>query len=127
MPDLMTELKSPAPRKNDRQILSFQKQGYVIQLGQNSYSNEKLVLEHPHKDCLWMHAMAAKGSHLVLCRHQKQDPSSDVLQFAAQLALKYSHSQARSVSVALLKDVSKEDHLAIGIFKVHDPMTLEVA
>lgn len=126
MPDLMTELHAPAPRKDDRQVLSFQKSGYLILIGQNAYSNERLVAEHPHRDCLWMHAMAARGSHLVLCTHDKDAPASDVLQYAAGLALKYSHSEARSVSVALLKNLSKDDDAGIGVFKAESPMTLDV-
>lgn len=123
---VLADLKDDRPHKDDRQVLSFQFQGYLILIGQNSYSNEKMVKEHPHRECLWMHAMAARGSHVVLCTHGKGDPSAGVLQYAAGLALKHSHSEARTVSVAFLKDLAKPDHFGIGVFKPSKSMTLEV-
>jgi predicted ribosome quality control (RQC) complex YloA/Tae2 family protein len=114
---ILASLKDNAPRKNDQDIATFQFKGYLVMVGMNSYSNERLVSEHPHRGCLWMHAMAARGSHVVLCSHAKEEPSEEVIQYAAGLALKNSHSEALTVSVALLKDVYKPEGYGIGVFK----------
>lgn len=98
----------------------------MILVGQNCFSNERLVAHHAHRDCLWMHAMAARGSHVVLCLNGNADPGDEVLQYAAKIALKHSHSEARTVSIALLKDVQKKDGFAIGVFKPSKSMTVEV-
>lgn len=123
----LAALRNDTPRKDDRLVLSFQFKGYLIQIGQNCFSNEKLIQEHPHKECLWMHAMAARGSHLVLCISGRPDPDETVIQYTASLALKHSHSEARSVSVALLKDLVKPDGFAVGVFKPVKSETVEVA
>lgn len=123
----LAALKDTTPRKNDDQVLSFQFKGYLVQVGQNSYSNERLVKEHPHRDCLWMHAMAARGSHVVLCFQGKEGADESVIQYAAHLALKHSHSEARTVSVAILKDVQKPEGFGMGAFKASRSVTVEVA
>lgn len=128
MPEsVLSTLRSQVPTKDDQQILSFQFKGYLIMVGQNCYSNERLVAHHPHRDCIWMHAMAARGSHVVLClSSNSSDPAEEILQYAAKIALKHSHSEARTVSVALLKDVQKKDGFGVGVFKPIKSMTLEV-
>src|SRR5579863_8912316 len=95
-------------------------------MGRNSYSNERIVKEHPHRDCLWLHAMAARGAHVILCTFQKLEPDTETLQQAAKLALKNSHSQARTVSISLLKDVFKPHESGIGIWKTRRAMSIEV-
>ena len=86
-----------------------------------------MISEHPHRDCLWFHAMAARGSHIILCQHEKGKPSDDVIQYAAALALKFSHSEARTVSVSLLRDVFKPDDAGPGIWKTRRPILVEVS
>ena len=120
-------LRQEGPAKDEWKIVCFQKGGFSITVGRNSFSNERLVSEHPHRDCLWMHAMASRGSHVVLCLHGLAAPSDDVLQYAAALALKFSHSEARTVSVSLLRDVFKPDNAGIGIWKTRRPILVEVS
>lgn len=96
-------------------------------LGKNSFSNERIIADHPHRECLWFHAMAARGSHVILCIHLRPEPTEEVIQYAARLALEHSHSQARTVSIALLKDVFKPEGSGIGIFKTSRSMSVEVA
>jgi predicted ribosome quality control (RQC) complex YloA/Tae2 family protein len=120
-------LKDDTPTKDDRRILNFQHQGYMIILGKNSFSNERVVGEHPHRECLWLHAMAARGSHVILCVHERPDPPEEVITYAAKLALEHSHSQARTVSVSLLRDVFKPEGSGIGIWKTSRSMSVEVA
>ena len=124
--ETITRLKSDVPSKNDHQVLSFQFHGYIILIGQNAFSNERLVSDHPHRQCYWMHAMAAAGSHVILCSNGKADPTDDVIQHAAKLALRHSHSQASTVSMAILKDIFKPEGYGMGVFKVRRSVPVEV-
>lgn len=125
MPEsVLFELRTSA--EDDRRILNFKVSGYSVSLGKNSYSNERIVKDHPHRDCLWMHAMAARGSHVILCIFQMPEPDPAVIQYAAKLAIEHSHSQARTVSVSHLKDVFKPHESGIGIWKTRRSMSIEV-
>lgn len=124
---LLASLHDERPSKDDRRILNFQHEGYIVTLGKNSFSNERIIADHPHRECLWFHAMAARGSHVILCIHLRPEPTEEVIQYAARLALEHSHSQARTVSIALLKDVFKPEGSGIGIFKTSRSMSVEVA
>jgi predicted ribosome quality control (RQC) complex YloA/Tae2 family protein len=123
---VLASLRNTDPKKDDENILTFQKEGYLIFVGRNAFSNEKLIADHNHKECLWMHAMAARGSHIILCLNNNPDPSEGVIQYAAEIALKNSHSQARTVCVALLKDVYKPDGGGVGVWKTSRRTTVEV-
>ena len=120
-------LQQEGPTKDEWKVVNFQKEGFTIILGRNSFTNERIVAEHPHRECLWMHAMAAVGSHLILCVHDRQTPSDDVIQYACALALKFSKSEARTVSVSVLRDVFKPDNAGVGIWKTKRPILVEVA
>jgi len=122
----LTELRDDTPTKDDRRILNFQHQGYIIILGKNSFSNERIIGEHPHRECLWLHAMAARGSHVILCIHDRPEPTEEVIGYAAKLALEHSHSQARTVSVSLLRDVFKPEGSGVGIWKTSRSTSVEV-
>lgn len=98
----------------------------MIILGKNSFSNEKIINDHEHRECLWLHAMAARGSHVILCLYNRPEPPEEVLQYAARKALEHSHSQARTVSVSLLRDVFKPEGSGIGIFKTSKSISIEV-
>ena len=120
-------LKDDTPTQDDHRILNFQHAGYLVILGKNSFSNERLIADHAHKECLWLHAMAARGSHVILCIHDRPEPAEEVIQYAAKLALEHSHSQARTVSISLLRDVFKPEGSGIGIWKTSRSMSVEVA
>lgn len=126
----LESLRNADPRKDDQNILTFQTSGFLILLGRNAFSNERLIADHPHKYCLWLHAMAARGSHVVLCIHKngegQTDPTEDVIQYAARIALENSHSQARTVSIALLSDVYKPEGSGIGVWKTSRRTCVEV-
>jgi predicted ribosome quality control (RQC) complex YloA/Tae2 family protein len=123
---LLQQLHDDKPGKDDRRILQYQHGGYIVMLGKNSFSNERLIADHPHKECLWMHAMAARGSHVILCLFERPEPSEEVIRYAAGLALEHSHSQARTVSVSLLRDVFKPEGSGVGIWKTSRSMSVEV-
>jgi hypothetical protein len=126
MPGVLAALRDDTPSKDDRRILNFQFKGYRVILGKNSFSNERIIAEHAHRECLWFHAMAARGSHVILCLYNLPEPTEDVLQYAAKLALDHSHSQARTVMVSLLRDVFKPEDAGIGIWKTSRNETVEV-
>jgi len=124
---ILDSLRQDGPAKDEWKIVCFQKEGFSITVGRNSFSNEKMISEHPHRSCIWLHAMASRGSHVILCQEGKGNPPDGVLQYAAALALKFSHSEARTVSVSLLRDVFKPDNAGIGIWKTKRPILVEVA
>ena len=123
---ILAGLRDDAPTKDDRRILNFQHEGYLIILGKNSFSNDKMIQAHTHKECLWFHAVAARGSHVILCLHDRPEPDETIIQYAAKLALKHSHSQAATVSVSLLRDVFKPDGAGIGVWKSSRMTSVEV-
>lgn len=123
---LLQGLRDNLPSKDDRRVLNFQHKGYLVILGKNSFSNERIISDHPHRECLWLHAMAARGSHVILCLNNRPEPAEEVIQYAAKLALEHSHSQARTVSVSLLRDVFKPEGSGIGIFKTSKSVSVEV-
>lgn len=124
---LLDSLQQEGPLKDEWKVISFQKNGFTITVGRNSFSNERIVSEHPHRDCYWFHALAAPGSHVILCHQGRLKPTDDVLRYAASLALKFSHSEARSVSASVLRDVFKPDDAGLGIWKTRRPILIEVA
>ena len=123
---ILASLRQEGPAKDEWKIICFQKKGFSITVGRNSFSNEMMVSEHPHRDCLWLHAMASRGSHVVLCCHDKDVPSDEVMNYAARLALKFSHSEGTTVSVSVLRDVFKPDNAGPGIWKTRRPILREV-
>lgn len=124
---ILEALRDERPSKDNRRILHFQFKGYIITLGKNSFSNERVVEDHPHKECLWLHAMSARGSHVILCLHGRPEPTEEIIQYAAKLALEHSRSEARTVSVSLLRDLFKPESAGIGIWKTSKQMSVEVA
>lgn len=60
--------------------------GYPVWIGKNAKSNDKLV-QHAHKEDVWMHARGVPGSHLVIrMGNQKDMPPRPVLLEAASYA-----------------------------------------
>ena len=123
---ILEGLRDQTPAKDDRRILNFQLEGYRVLVGKNSFSNERIVAEHPHRGCLWFHAVAARGSHVILCIEGLGDPPMAVLQYAASLAKKHSHSNTTSVSVSQLRDVIKPEGSGPGIWKSRKDFIIEV-
>ena len=119
-------LHNDTPSKDDRRILNFQHEGYMIIVGKNSFSNERIISDHPHRECLWLHAMAARGSHVILCIHERPEPEESIIQYAAKLALKHSHSEVHTVSMALLRDMIKPERSAVGVWKPTRAVSIEV-
>lgn len=128
MSSVLASLKNNDPVKDDRRILTFQRDGYLILLGKNSFSNDRMISDHKakHFECLWMHATASRGSHVILCTNDKIEPPESVISYAAALALSHSHSEARTVSISLLKDVFKPEDAGLGVWKTARSYSMEV-
>ena len=85
----------------------FEKKGYLIYVGENADANDQLVASHPHRRCLWMHAVAARGAHVVLCLDGRNDVPEEVLQYAGEITIRYSKTEGRAIKVARLEKVFK--------------------
>lgn len=115
---LMAQLHQESlPSKDDNRMMVREFQGFMIYIGKNSQTNEKLVTTHPHRDCLWIHAAGARGSHVVICRNGMQvEFTDDAIRYAGALALQYSKSTLRSIFFTLLENVIKLPHASTGSF-----------
>lgn len=123
---ILAKLHNAVPQKDDHNVLTFQFKTYVIQVGRNALSNERLIKDHGHPECIWLHALAARGSHVILCIHERLEPADEIIQFAAKLALDHSHSDARTVKIALIKDVFKPEGGGVGVWKTSQNTSVEV-
>lgn len=115
------------PRKDDDRINIKEFSGFLIYVGKNAVTNERIVTEHEHRDCLWLHAAGAKGSCVILCHCGKErEFTDDSIQFAGALALKHSRSQARLVIFARLSDVIKMPRSSAGVFLSTKRVQIEI-
>ncbi len=78
----------PKPVKNTMHMV-YTKDGYTIWVGKNNQQNEMLSLKKAHPYDLWFHAKNIPGSHVILRCHD-QEPTTEILTAAAQLAAYYS-------------------------------------
>lgn len=118
--------RAASPAKDDDKIITLQKDGFIISIGANALSNEKVVSSHEHKDCLWFHAWGARGGHVILCNGEMREFTDEVILFAAQLALKHSRSNLSAVSYAKVGDLYKPDGAQTGVFKTRRSETIEL-
>lgn len=128
MTNYLEQLESNTqPRKDDDRVLNYQKNGCLIQVGRNALSNEKIISAHPHTDCLWFHALGAKGSHVILCHQGDRTRYTDqVILYAATLALRNSRSELRSVNMARLEDLMRSKDGSVGMFWSNKTTQIEV-
>lgn len=91
--------------------------GYMIYIGQNALSNEKIITEHPHESCVWLHALGSRGSHVILCHAGIHDTFTDeAIRFAGELALRFSRSKAKAIMYARIDTVCKPPGAGVGVF-----------
>lgn len=114
------------PSKIDTDIDEIIYLGYSIYIGGNAASNDKLVAQHEHRNCIWMHATCAKGAHIILCWEGKEMPPLEVMRRAAGLALKHSKAMSNEVSFAPLLDVFRPDKSKIGHFVTWRTQTIQL-
>lgn len=106
---------------DSKAVTVYDLQGYSIYVGRNAVSNEALVREHKdnHPACLWFHAFAHKGPHVILCTINHQDKVVDpaLLRIAAAKALKFTKAITKKVVYAPLEDVYKPEKGQQGIWR----------
>ncbi len=79
--------KKVAPIPQFKEFTFF---GYNIYVGKNSKNNDELTLKFAKKDDLWLHAKDVPGSHVVIKKKGNETIPKNVVEYAAQLAGKYS-------------------------------------
>ncbi len=72
-------------------------QGYVIYIGKNSKSNDKMLQSYTFKDDLWLHAKDVSGSHVIIKYQSGKVFPKNVIERAAQYAA--FHSKRKSDSL----------------------------
>lgn len=119
--------KQSIPDKDDKRLMTMEFRGYMIYVGKNAITNESIVREHAHRDCLWLHAMGARGSHVVLCHGGKiAEFTDESIRRAGQIALRYSRSMARSVIFTRLTNVTKLPNASPGVFMPTQQVQIEI-
>jgi predicted ribosome quality control (RQC) complex YloA/Tae2 family protein len=117
--------KAALPGKDDNRVIIREFEGYMIHIGLNALSNERIVSHHPHEECLWVHALGSRGSHVVVCHSGLHASFPDeVVRLAATLALKYSRSKGKSVNCSRLNNVIKPSGAGVGVF--HPTKTVQI-
>lgn len=112
----LTRLDNP-PGKDEDRVIVLQKGSFVVYIGCNALSNESIVKNHPHRDCLVLHAWGARGSYVILCKKDHPGFSDDMIRFAAETALKHSKSELKAVSYGYLSDLAKPENVPPGVFR----------
>ncbi|RRD39473.1 fibronectin-binding domain-containing protein [Leptotrichia sp. OH3620_COT-345] len=72
-----------------RELLSFEHNGFKIFVGRNNRENEEISFSKGSHTDIWFHVKSIPGSHVLLIKDSKI-PDSETLNYAANLAAKYS-------------------------------------
>lgn len=116
------------PKKYNDKIKRYTFMGFHVFVGMNALSNEKLVTEHEHKSCMWLHALGASGAHVILCANGTGgDFDTSTKRYAASLALKFSDRSSKIVSIAPLEDVYKPKNSHSGVFRTWRSETITIS
>jgi predicted ribosome quality control (RQC) complex YloA/Tae2 family protein len=67
--------------------------GFEIWVGKGAKDNDLLTFQHARGSDWWLHVRDYPGSHVVIRVDQQQEPDSETLQEAMQLALYYSKAR----------------------------------
>jgi predicted ribosome quality control (RQC) complex YloA/Tae2 family protein len=113
----LDKLNARTNGKDEERCAVLQQDSCVLYIGQNAISNEKMIYDHAHKECLVFHAFGAKGSYVILCSNESGHFTDGVIRFAAETAIKNSRSEMRAVTYGFLKDLYKPDDAPVGVFK----------
>jgi predicted ribosome quality control (RQC) complex YloA/Tae2 family protein len=71
--------------------LEFNVENFKILVGRNNIQNDKLTFKIANKTDIWLHTQKIHGSHVII---KGENPSREILEFAAKLAVK--HSKAKN-------------------------------
>lgn len=89
------EMKPPKPSISViyREYLSAS--GVKIWVGKNAKANDRLTLQLANGRDWWLHATGCPGSHVVIRLGKDEEPDSETLKDAMQLALHYSKARSQ--------------------------------
>lgn len=126
---LLSQLENAGnPQKDALNILRVPIGAFFAFVGKNAMSNERLIADHKstHPHCLWLHALAAGGSHVILCLAGREtEVPDDVIKKAGKLALEYSRSRGTTVRIARVEKLSKPEGAGAGVWRASQFTTLE--
>jgi len=98
--------------------------GVSVILGSNCHENDSLTFEIGKLEELWFHVSGSPGSHVIL---QTEHPLKEDIQFAANLAVKYSKMKgAKKAKVDYCKvgDVSKPKGAKPGMVEIKNSKSI---
>ena len=98
--------------------------GVSVIVGSNCHENDQVtfVLGQPNE--LWFHVKGYPGSHVLL---QNENPNKEDIQFAANLAVKYSKMKTAAkakVDYCKICDVSKPKGAKPGLVEIKNSKTI---
>ena len=104
-------------------------EGWVARIGRSSLDNDLLTFKESFPQDWWLHAKGCPGSHVVIHHPSEAEPSKQVLEMSARLALKYSKARSTgkgTVSVCHIADISKSRGAPPGQVQLRKSKTLTV-
>ena len=85
----------------------YELNGIKVYAGRNNIQNDTLTLKEARKTYTWLHAKDVHGSHVIIA---SDNPSNEVIEYAAKIAIKHSeakNSSKVSVDYTKVKNVHK--------------------
>jgi predicted ribosome quality control (RQC) complex YloA/Tae2 family protein len=119
-PELPTRLQPKRYRSSD---------GLEIWVGKSDEGNDHLTTRLARGKDLFFHLEGAPGSHVVLRTEGREDPPSESLLEACELAVHFSSAKRAgraAVHVAAIKDVTKPKGVKPGLVHVHRGRTIQL-
>jgi predicted ribosome quality control (RQC) complex YloA/Tae2 family protein len=98
--------------------------GVSVIVGSNCHENDELTFGLGKFDELWFHVSGCPGSHVLL---QTEHPTKEDIQFAANLAVKYSKMKGAAkakVDYCRICDVSKPKGAKPGMVEIRNSKTI---
>lgn len=98
--------------------------GVNVIVGSNCHENDELTFRVGKFDELWFHVSGSPGSHVLL---QTEYPTKEDIQFAANLAVKYSKMKGATkakVDYCKISDVSKPKGAKPGMVEIRNSKTI---
>ncbi len=102
-------------------FMQFEYKGFEIKVGKSAEKNDELITKYCHKNDTWLHAKDVAGSHVIISNSNGTKLQTDVIEYAASLAAKYSkYRQQNLVAVAytLRKYVFKNKKMTAGKVRI---------
>ena len=117
MPRMRGEIRAaPLPKEPFRRFYSAS--GLELLVGRSAAENDQLTFQIARGHDLWLHAHGASGAHVVVRLGVGEEPDSEALKDAIELALRYSgakKAQGGEVSITRRKWVSKPRGAKAGL------------